>query len=257
LSNLPTGIKPLNLWWSLTLVILPAGAAAVIIHLVIPSILQETGLPFLYLYLPWWIGFMALYFFASLFAYKLEGNSLTWGQFKTRYRLWSIERRSWRWFAALLGTFIVALSLLGILGDRISSIPALSMPPSFPPELNPSHPAGIQAGEFMGVTLKGKWWIAIVYFMGWILNIFGEEFWFRGYMLPRQEAAHGQRAWIVHGLVWAINHMWQLWTLVILLPYSFLWSYIIQKGKNTWIPIIVHGLGNLIPLGVIVIGIIG
>lgn len=200
---------------------------------------------------------MALYFFVSLVAYRREGNPLTWDHFRARYRLRPIQGRDWRWFVALLGTFIVAIALLGLFGNKLSSLPGLSMPASFPPELNPSHPDGLKAGEFMGVALKGKWWIAIVYFVGWMLNILGEEFWFRGYMLPRQEAAYGEWAWSVHGLIWALNHLWQLWTLVILLPYSFLWSYIIQKGENTWIPIIVHGLGNLIPLVVIVIGVIG
>ena len=109
----------------------------------------------------------------------------------------------------------------------------------------------------MGVVLKGKWWIAVLYFVGWVFNIFGEEFFFRGYLLPRQEAAYGKRAWLVHGLTWTVHHLWQSWTLVILFPYAFLWSFLIQRGKNTWIPILVHGAGNLIPLIVILTGVIG
>lgn len=46
----------------------------------------------------------------------------------------------------------------------------------------------------MGVRLKGQWWIAVIYFIGWGLNIFGEEFWFRGYMLPRQESQKPKEA---------------------------------------------------------------
>jgi membrane protease YdiL (CAAX protease family) len=131
------------------------------------------------------------------------------------------------------------------------------MPAAFPAELDPSNPEGRVPGEFMRVELKGQWWIAVVYFLGWVLNIFGEEFWFRGFMLPRQEVAYGRWAWSLHGLVWTINHLFQVWTLVILFPYAFLWSYIIQRGKNTWIPIIAHGAANLIPLIVIIIGVIG
>jgi hypothetical protein len=40
---------------------------------------------------------------------------------------------------------------------------------------------------FMGVTLKGQWWITIVYFSALLFNIFDEEFWWWGYILPRQE----------------------------------------------------------------------
>jgi membrane protease YdiL (CAAX protease family) len=218
---------------------------------------ERNHTPFLYLYLPWWIGFMTFYFMLSLVAYRLEGNSLSLAHFTKRYRLGKIQGKDWWWFAALLGTFVIALSGLGVFGEKLSSLPGLSMPAVFPPELNPSAPSGLIPGEFMGVSLKGQWWIAGVYFLGWALNIFGEEFWFRGYMLPRQEVAYGKWAWVSHGLIWALNHIWQVWTLVILLPYAFLWSFIIQRGQKTWIPIIVHGLGNLIPLVLIIVGVVG
>jgi len=250
-------IKPLNIWQSLILVLIPGGTAALIIHFLIPPFVEKTDTPFLYAYLPWWIFFMLVYFIASFVAYKLEGNVFTLSKFAHRYRLHPIRGREWFWFFALLITFAIALAGLGIWGDELSSLPALSMPTAFPAELDPSNPDGRVPGEFMGVTLKGRWWIAVVYFLGWVLNIFGEEFWFRGFMLPRQEVAYGKWAWGLHGLVWTINHLFQVWTLVILFPYAFLWSYIIQRGKNTWIPIIAHGAANLIPLIVIIIGVIG
>ena len=43
---------------------------------------------------------------------------------------------------------------------------------------------------FMGMPLKGAWWLVVFYTIGWILNILGEELWYRGFMLPRQELAH-------------------------------------------------------------------
>lgn len=46
----------------------------------------------------------------------------------------------------------------------------------------------------MGMPLEVKWWVAVVFVGGWLLNIFGEESWFRGCILPRQELAMGKRA---------------------------------------------------------------
>lgn len=250
-------IKPLNIWQSLALVIVPAGTAAWLLHVVIPPIVERNNIPFLYLYLPWWIGFMLIYFVASFVAYRLEGNPFTLTRFADRYRLHKIQGREWIWLLALFITFVIAISGVGIFGKELSSLPLLSMPDAFPPELDPSDRIGRVPGEFMGASLKGQWWIAIIYFLGWVLNIFGEEFWFRGYILPRQEVAYGKWAWSVHGLMWAINHLFQVWTLVILFPYAFLWAYLIQRGRNTWIPIIVHGLGNFVPLVVILMGVIG
>lgn len=249
-------IKPLNVWKSLILVLIPGGTAALVIHFLIPPLVEKTNIPFLYVYLPWWICFMLIYSVASLVAYKLEGNSFELSQFSHRYRLHRIRGREWFWFFALLISFAIALAGLGMWGKKLSSLPTLSMPAAFPTELDPSNPEGMVPGEFMGVVLRGQWWIVVVYFFGWVINILGEEFWFRGYMLPRQEVAYGKWAWSLHGLVWTLNHLFQVWTLVILFPYAFVWSYIIQRGKNTWIPIIAHGAANFIPLIVIINGVI-
>jgi len=181
---------------------------------------------------------------------------LFWGSIQVEVLIWLAWWASESNLGWVIGT-IIAIAGLNFLGGTLSSIPLFSMPPEFPPELNPNHPNGLITGEFMGLPLKGQWWLVIVYFIGWVLNIFREEFWFRRYILPRQEVAYGNRAWISHGVIWAANHLFQVWTLVILFPYAFLWSYFIQRGKNTCIPIIVHGLGNFIPLVVIIIGVIG
>jgi membrane protease YdiL (CAAX protease family) len=251
------GMKPISWQLSVILTIIPSGLATFLIYFVIPREIERTGTPFLYYYLPWWIGYMAIYLIASLVGYQLEGNAWDWQTFKARYRLQPIRGKSWWWLWLLLVTFVIAILLANILGPTLSSVSFLQMPSEFPPELNPNHPDGMRSGIFMGVALKGRWWIVAVYFAGWLINIIGEELWFRGHLLPRQELEHGDRAWIIHGIIWGLNHIWQRWTLVILFPYAFLWSYVIQKGKNTRIPIIVHGLGNLIPLVVIVMGVLG
>jgi membrane protease YdiL (CAAX protease family) len=251
-------LSPLRWPLSVLLVLVPSLFGTLLIQVIFPRILKTNPIPFLYLYLPWWIVFSgSITSLAALIAYRLEGNSFTWRHFKARFRLHMIRGAEWRWLWLLLLTFAGAVALMQLIGPRLASIPGLAMPVSFPPELNPSDPAGLVPGEFMGVTLAGKWWLPAVYFIGWVMNIMGEELWFRGYMLPRQEAAYGGKAWILHGVVWSLHHLWQRWTLPVLAPYSFLWSYIIQRGRNTTIPIVVHGAGNLIPLVVIVRGVSG
>jgi Type II CAAX prenyl endopeptidase Rce1-like len=37
-----------------------------------------------------------------------------------------------------------------------------------------------------------------------LLNILGEEFLWRGVVLPRQEVAFGRRAWVVNGILWLL-----------------------------------------------------
>lgn len=101
------------------------------------------------------------------------------------------------------------------------------------------------------------WWIPVVYFIGWILNILGEEFWYRGWMLPRQEVAFGKFAWLVNGTVFTLQHWMQPWNFLVILPGALFMSFVIQLRKNTWIGIIQHGLMNLGLLIHIIKGVIG
>jgi membrane protease YdiL (CAAX protease family) len=59
--------------------------------------------------------------------------------------------------------------------------------------------------DFMGIPLQGAWWILICYaVLILVCNIGGEELWWRGYVLPRQELAFGGTAWVLHGISWSV-----------------------------------------------------
>ncbi len=89
---------------------------------------------------------------------------------------------------------------------------------------------------------RGRYWLLLIWLPYWILNIFGEEFLWRGVMLPRQEPAFGKYTWIIHGFGWGLFHIafgWKL--LVTLIPLIFIQSFIVQKTKNSWTGVILHG----------------
>jgi membrane protease YdiL (CAAX protease family) len=89
---------------------------------------------------------------------------------------------------------------------------------------------------------KGRYWLLAVWLPYWILNILGEEFIWRGVMLPRQEIAFGKYTWIIHGFGWGLFHIAFGWHLLItLIPIIFILSYIVQKTKNSWVGVIMHG----------------
>ncbi|HKZ70997.1 MAG TPA: CPBP family intramembrane glutamic endopeptidase, partial [Anaerolineales bacterium] len=134
-------------------------------------------------------------------------------------------------------------------------------PPAYwPAELKPAAPAANASAalptELMGMPLADNWWILAVLLGSLVIATLGEEFWWRGYILPRQELVHGKRTWIVHGLMWAAFHLFAPWNLIAILPGCLALSYVAQRLKNTWPAVIAHGLANgLLVLIVVVMGI--
>ncbi|HOB84126.1 MAG TPA: CPBP family intramembrane metalloprotease [Bacteroidales bacterium] len=109
------------------------------------------------------------------------------------------------------------------------------------------------SGYMMDYKLVGQYWVPIAYFIGWFFNIFGEEFLWRSIILPRQIKKYGNKAWIYHGIIWTFWHFFWAWNLIIIFPFAMAISYVFYKRQNTWIPIITHGLMNMIPLILIII----
>ncbi|MDP2300914.1 MAG: CPBP family intramembrane metalloprotease [Ignavibacteria bacterium] len=161
----------------------------------------------------------------GLLILKTEGYRISKETWINRLRFRKITKNDIIWsFAGLIlvglfsGLIMVGLEL--IIGNFDHSPPFMSFEP----------------------LTDGRYWLLFVWFPYWVLNILGEEFLWRGVMLPRQEIAFGKYAWIIHGFGWGLFHIafgWQL--LVTLIPLIFIQSYIVQKTKNSWTGVIMHG----------------
>jgi membrane protease YdiL (CAAX protease family) len=86
-------------------------------------------------------------------------------------------------------------------------------------------------------------WILAVWPAFFFFNIFGEEFYWRGYVQPRQELLTGPWTWLVHGVLWAAWHLpMGLDLIVAALPIFFILPAVVQLRKNTSIAITVHAV---------------
>lgn len=105
--------------------------------------------------------------------------------------------------------------------------------------------------------MLGRWDLFVVYFVVLIFNHVGEELWWRGYVLPRQEAAFGRWAWLIHGLMWNLFHVFKWWELVSLLPVTLIISYAAYRFKNNWPGFIAHYLANAFGIFLVLMGVLG
>ena len=160
----------------------------------------------------------------SVLIIKSEGYRFNKNLWENRLRFKKLNRNDWLW---CLGAIII----IGIMCAAIVKIIVI-----FAGDVN-FHPPFM---EFEPLT-KNRYWILLIWFPYWILNIMGEEILWRGTILPRQEIVFGRFTWLLHGIFWGIFHIgfgWQL--LLILLPIFFVQSYVVQKRKNSWTGVIIH-----------------
>ncbi|MGL9730349.1 lysostaphin resistance A-like protein [Enterococcus sp. DIV0756] len=212
--------------------------------------LLERGVPFLVAYLTLFYAPFVLLFLTALIEYRREGNVWNLRAFKTRMRLNPLKKTDWFWIIGIILFYLIAVAAATPLMNKMAQIPIFSPPDFFPAEINPNKIS--VPGYMMNYKLSGQYWVIAVYFIGWFFNIFGEEFLWRGIILPRQLEKYGSNAWVVHSIFWGLWHFFWKWQLVILLPIAFLITYAVYRCKNTWVGIISHGLLNAIPLIMII-----
>ena len=109
----------------------------------------------------------------------------------------------------------------------------------------------------MGGRLAGNWGIVLLFGVQLFFNIAGEELWWRGCALPRQELAFGRHAWLVHGLLWWGFHAFKWWDMITVLPLALILSYAAQRTQNNWVPTIAHLLANSLLVLLMVAGVLG
>lgn len=237
-------LKPMYFGESLLYFGIPSVMLYVNIYYGVPF-LDSKGVPLIVSFPLALYGLLGLLFFASLIAYKLEGNPLTKKALVSRFRLQKMNKKMWLISIGSFLLIIVLEEMLKFTSKLLSSIPLFAPPEILPEFIDPKQTLVLPFTEFMGTPLEGNWWILLVWFICLTCNILGEEFWWRGYILPRQELAFGKWAWVIHGALWLLFfHAFLKWNYLVLIPTCFLISFMAQRYRSTWMAAVIHGIGN-------------
>ena len=95
-----------------------------------------------------------------------------------------------------------------------------------------------------GGQMRGQWSLLVLFLVLYFFNIVGEELWWRGIILPRQELVFGRFTWLVHGLMWACFHLFKYWDILTLVPVCLSIAWISQKRQNNWAGLLAHAIVN-------------
>jgi uncharacterized protein len=93
----------------------------------------------------------------------------------------------------------------------------------------------------MRVQLVGAWGLVAWFFVNALFNTFlGEEFIFRGVLLPKMEGVFGKWDWVANGVMFSFYHLHQPWGILATLPADLVFAYSGKRFRSNWFPIILH-----------------
>jgi len=150
---------------------------------------------------------------AGLVLLHREGYRLTPGALRDRIRLrWP---KGWKAWTLVAIVFVLGMSLsmsMGPVNRALASVPGFVPPAWWPAGSNPTIKVNSAADVFPDVNLEGNYLFVLLYIViGLVFNIFGEEIYYRGYLLPRMRGAFGKWDWVANGVLFTLKHVYQRW----------------------------------------------
>ena len=184
-------------------------------------------------------------FVLSMILVRQEEGDLRWATVKRRLRLntprdpktGETRRRLWLWaIPFLIGIFLWAFAVASSVDSLwVSIFPFLAEPPGY------GFAAILESQEILE-RLVGAWWFLGLFVVLAIFNtILGEEFLFRGVLLPKMEGVFGRWSWVANGVLFAFYHVHQPWGILsTIFAGVFLFAFPAWRFRSTWMAIIVH-----------------
>jgi membrane protease YdiL (CAAX protease family) len=184
-------------------------------------------------------------FILSMIIVRREEGDLRWATVKRRLRLNpprdpktdEPRRKLWLWVIPfLIGIVVWELALKSYVeGLWVSIFPFLAEPPGY------SMAAVFESPEILD-RLVGAWWFLALFVVNAIFNtILGEEFLFRGVLLPKMEGVFGSWSWVANGVLHGFYHVHQPWGILgSVVSCTFLYGFPSWRFRSTWMGIIVH-----------------
>ena len=166
------------------------------------------------------------------------------------------ERIHWHWprgwkgwgIASLVLVAAMALSMAtGSLNAMLAGIPGFVPPPWWPAASNPLVEVNSAAGYFPDVTLEGNFGFLLLYFVvGLVCNVFAEEIYYRGYLLPRMHGVFGRWAWVANGLGFTLKHLYQRWLYPGILVGGLAFAFAAGPLGSLPLAMVYHWVGNFL-----------
>jgi uncharacterized protein len=189
-------------------------------------------------------------FILSLIIVRQEEGDLRWATFKRRLCLnaprdpitGATRRKLWLW----LIPFIVASVVWDIAFTTSAEALWVSIFPFFGKPAGYNFDALFASPEILE-RLVGAWWFFGLFVVSAAFNsILGEEFLFRGVLLPKMAGVFGRWSWLANGVLFGFYHVHQPWGMAgnVVSGALFL-AFPAWRFRSTWMSIIIHSIQSV------------
>lgn len=249
-------IEQYTLWQILAiwaLVTVPMGLLAwVIAPAIIPSISLHPGITYWLLI----IAGMVWQFIVSLAIMYRELGTLRWDAIRKRTWLQTPRhprtnrpnpRLYWWVLPPLLFSALTALIFADVLDAPLARL--------FP-SLQPAPYMDIS--QLASPEFQGQWWLLGVTLVSFLFNYFlGEEFLFRGVLLPKMQGVFGKYDWVANAVLFGFYHLHLAWAFPSIILSNLAITWPARRFRSNWMAIIVHGADGLFILLIVLAVILG
>jgi hypothetical protein len=229
-----------TLWQILGIWALVALPMALLAWVVAPAIIPYSPLQPFVTYWLLMIAGMAWQFVVSLVIIYRELGTLRWS---------AIRQRTWLQTPRDPGTsqpnpklfwwLVPAALFAGLIGWGLGNYLEAPIAWLFPALHEPQYldMSGLVPAEF-----QGQWWILGIVLVSDILNYFlGEEFLFRGILLPKMQGVFGKYDWVANSVIFGLYHLHKPWSILTNIVIDLGSSWPSRRFRSNWMAIVVHG----------------
>ena len=187
------------------------------------------------------VGLIGEFMLSMLILFREEGN-IRIETLRRRYRLngpvspktGQMDRRLWWLLLPLLLLIFVVQSKLGpvLNGLWTALFPFLA------------EPSGYKMAALFGPDVRalwvGAWDLLTLIVLQSVFNAFGEEFLFRGALLPKMKGVFGRWDWAANAVLFGLYHLHQPWGLPGNILSGALYAFSARHYRTTWFSILLH-----------------
>lgn len=188
------------------------------------------------------VGLIWQFVLAMFILYREEGN-IRLGTISRRFwlnhpksaRTGETKKALWWWIIPLI--LLVAGLELGFRSALVQLWTGI-----FPMLAEPQgYDASVMFAPGFRSQWVGAWGFLGLFFVLALFNTFlGEEFLFRGVLLPRMEGAFGKWDWVANGVIFGFYHLHLPWNIPLSVLTGLIYAFSAKRFQSTWFSIILH-----------------